>query len=111
MAEVKKNSTDVKAHINERLDSLMAKVDLGFGVMLIDQLTQRINLTAREYSLELESMIDRLQRNAETNEELLDRIRKRYENADESAPGVPDEEDDGVTEWERRLAQLEGPSN
>lgn len=92
------------------MSSLMEKIDSRFGAVLIDHLIERLDITAREYIGELESMVLRLQRNAETNEELLERIKNRYDQTDDTQVAVPDENDDGVTEWEKRLAQLEGPS-
>ena len=55
-------------------------------------------------------MVERLQQNSETNEELLERIRMQYRNVNDTGTGAVDEEDDGITEWEKRLAQIESSS-
>ena len=110
MADEKPNLSDQAAYAAGKINALVDNLNPGFGVALIDQLMRRIDHTAREFTAELNTMIERLQQNSETNEELLVRIRQRYLSVADAATGAIDEEDDGVTEWEKRLAQLESSS-
>ena len=110
MTDEKQNISDQRAYAAGKITALVETLNPGFGVALVDQLIRRIEFTAREYTAELEVMVERLAQNSETNEELLSRIRQRHQRVSESALGIIDEEDDGVTEWEKRLAQLESSS-
>ena len=110
MAEEKSILSDQGSYAAGKINALVENLNSGFGIALIDQLIRRIDHTAREFTTELNTMIARLQQNSETNEELLVRIRQRYLSVTDAATGAIDEEDDGVTEWEKRLAQLESSS-
>ncbi|MCH7573720.1 MAG: hypothetical protein IIA59_01220 [Candidatus Marinimicrobia bacterium] len=110
MTDPKSNLSDQESYAKGKNDALVENLNPGFGVALIDQLIHRIEYTTREFDAELAGMVERLQQNSETNEELLERIRTQYRNVSDTGTGVVDEEDDGITEWEKRLAQIESSS-
>ncbi len=89
-----------------KIDRLVEKVDEGYGKVLIEQLTQRLDLAATEFSKEIEDLVERLNENTATQEELLSRIKGGSipPSEDESLPRESDKE---ITEWEKRLTRLE----
>lgn len=91
----------------ERVQTLVDQVDEGYGKALIEQLMQRLDLAARDFASEIDVLVERLKRNAATQEELRDRIRQRDSDQGLEALPVADLGDDEITEWEKRLANLE----
>ena len=89
-----------------KIDRLVEKVDEGYGKVLIEQLTQRLDLAATEFSKEIEDLVERLNENTATQEELLGRIKggAMLPAEDQS---VPLESDKEITEWEKRLTRIE----
>ncbi len=99
------------AHQDERISALVERVDEGYGQALVELLIQRLELSVREFEEEITQLVDRLRHNAAARGELLDRIKHSAAGepaTGEAAPGAPMED---VPEWERRLAELEGPAN
>ena len=107
MADQKTNLSDQQSYATGKISALVENLNPGFGVALIEQLIHRIEYTTREFDAELAGMVERLQQNSETNEELLERIRMQYRNVSDTGAAAIDEDDDGITEWEKRLAQIE----
>ena len=100
---------DKAVYIKDKVEALVDQVDGGYGMALVEQLLQRMEITAKEFLAEVETLVNRLKQNAAAQEELLDRIRKS-ERA--GAPGDPYAEEgpeEEITEWEQRLARLEEP--
>jgi len=89
-----------------KIDRLVEKVDEGYGKVLIEQLTQRLDLAATEFSKEIEDLVERLNENTATQEELLGRIKGGAILSSEDQP-VPRESDKEITEWEKRLTRIE----
>ena len=102
---------DNAAHQDERVKVLVEQVDEGYGQALVEQLIQRLEQTVREFEVEVTQLLERLHHNAATQEELLDRIKQQSEPStragDADRAGLEEE----IPEWERRLAELEGPSD
>ena len=91
----------------ERVQALVDQVDEGYGKALIEQLMQRLDLAAHDFANEIDELVDRLKRNSATQEELRDRIRQRDSEEGPEASTAADLGDDEITEWEKRLANLE----
>ncbi len=91
----------------ERVQALVDQIDEGYGKALIEQLLQRLDLAARDFASEIDELVERLKRNAATQEELRDRIRQSDSDQGPEAHPVADLGDDEITEWEKRLANLE----
>ncbi|MEE9465382.1 MAG: hypothetical protein V3W14_07415 [Candidatus Neomarinimicrobiota bacterium] len=91
----------------ERVKSLVDQVNEGHGKALIEQLVHRLDLTARDFTAEIDELVERLKRNAATQEELRIRIRQQDPDRALEVQQVPETSDDEVTEWEIRLARLE----
>lgn len=91
----------------ERVQALVDQVDEGYGKALIEQLMQRLDLAAQDFAEEIDELVDRLKRNSATQEELRDRIRQRDSGEGPDASTAEDLGDDEITEWEKRLANLE----
>ncbi len=89
-----------------KIDHLVEKVDEGYGKILIDQLTDRLDLAATEFGKEIEDLVERLGESTATQEELLGRIKGGAILPTVDQPGTI-EGDKEVTEWEKRLTRLE----
>ncbi len=91
----------------ERVQALVDQVDEGYGKALIEQLLQRLDLAAHDFANEIDGLVERLKRNAATQEELRDRIRQSESDQGQEAQPPADLGGDEITEWEKRLANLE----
>lgn len=107
MSEEDLTHPDPEAHLAEKLNTLVALVDEGYGKALLDQLIQRLEITVKEFTDEISALVDHLRQNASTQEELLEMIRKQ--DLTKAAPGAAamGGRGEGLTEWERRLAESE----
>ena len=91
----------------ERVQTLVDQGDEGYGKALVEQLMQRLDLAARDFVSEIDELVERLKNNAATQEELRDRIRQRDSDRGLEDQPVADLGGDEITEWEKRLANLE----
>ena len=107
MNKGKTSSTAGVIDPKERVQALVDQVDEGYGKALIEQLMQRLDLAAQDFIAEIGELVERLKRNAATQEELRDRIRRRDSDQEPGAHPVADLNEDEITEWEKRLASLE----
>ena len=109
----KPDQIDQAGETDARILAVVEKLDPGFGAVLIEQLVRRIDNTVDEFNSEFEELVSRLADNFATQEELTARIRKRDDVApEEEAAHVPEDDgEEGLTEWEKRLAKLEKPSD
>lgn len=107
------DQTDQAGETDARILAVVEKLNPGFGAVLIEQLVRRIDNTIDEFNREFEELVNRLTENYATQEELTARIRKRADATpeEETAQLPEDEGEDGLTEWEKRLAKLEEPSD
>lgn len=97
------------AYLGDKVEALIDQIDAGYGMALIEQLIQRMEITTKEFLAEVEALVDRLKQNAATQEELLDRIRKT-DRTGAQIGALPEEgPEEEITEWEKRLARLEEP--
>ena len=97
------------AYIEEKVEALVDQVDVGYGMALIEQLIQRLEITTKEFLAEVEALMDRLKQNAAAQEELLGRIRKSDRAGAQGGPIAEEGPQEEITEWEKRLARLEEP--
>ncbi len=105
-----KGKTSPKTEVidpKERVQALVDQVDEGYGRALVEQLMQRLDLAARDFAAEIDELLERLKNNAATQEELRDRIRQHDSDQGLEAQPVADLGGDEITEWEKRLANLE----
>jgi len=95
------------ACLNEKVNALVVQVDEGYGEVLLEQLIHRLELTVRDFVIEADGLVERLKQNANTQEELLGKIKSQDIIAGPAGliPQVSPEEE--VPEWEQRLADLE----
>ncbi|MBA7595020.1 MAG: hypothetical protein GH143_05705 [Calditrichaeota bacterium] len=95
------------AYLNEKVNALVVQVDEGYGEVLLEQLIHRMELTVRDFVIEADGLVERLKQNANTQEELLGKIKSQDIIAGPAGliPQVSPEEE--VPEWEQRLADLE----
>jgi len=95
------------ACLNEKVNTLVVQVDEGYGEVLLEQLIHRMELTVRDFVIEADGLVERLKQNANTQEELLGKIKSQDIIAGPAGliPQVSPEEE--VPEWEQRLADLE----
>ena len=98
------------AYLNEKVNALVVQVDEGYGEVLLEQLIHRMELTVRDFAIEADGLVERLKQNANTQEELLGKIKSQDIIAGPAGliPQASPEEE--VPEWEQRLADLEKPA-
>lgn len=106
MARITAKNMDRGEVAQTNIDRLVEKVDEGYGKVLIEQLTDRLDVVASEFSKEIEDLVERLSENTATQEELLGRIKGGSILTDEDQ-AVPRESEQEITEWEKRLTRLE----
>ena len=99
------------AYIEEKVEALVDQVDVGYGMALIEQLIQRLEITTKEFLAEVGALMDRLKQNAAAQEELLGRIRKSDRSGAQVGPIAEEGPEEEITEWEKRLARLEEPDD
>lgn len=105
-----KGSSAVKSNVidpQEKVQSLVDQVNEGHGRALIEQLVQRLDMTAQDFTAEISGLVERLKRNAATQEELRNRIRQQEPEQGLAIQPGSDLGDDEITEWEKRLARLD----
>jgi len=93
--------------LNEKVNALVVQVDEGYGEVLLEQLIHRMELTVRDFVTQVDELVERLKQNANTQEELLGKIKSQDIIAGPTGliPQISPEEE--VPEWEQRLADLE----
>ncbi|UCH63441.1 MAG: hypothetical protein JSU77_03020 [Fidelibacterota bacterium] len=93
--------------LNEKVNALVVQVEEGYGEALLEQLIHRMELTVRDFVIEVDGLVERLKQSATTQEELLGKIKSQDTIAGPAGliPQVSPEEE--VPEWEQRLADLE----
>ena len=110
MNEAVSSRSTQAAYLEDKVEALVDQVDAGYGMALIGQLIQRMEITTKEFLAEVEALVDRLKQNAATQEELLDRIRKTDRAGEQGSPLPEEGPEEEITEWEKRLARLEEPA-
>jgi len=98
---------DQQAHLDEKVAALVEQVDEGYGKALIEQLIRRMELTVRDFTSEIDQLVERLKHNADTQEELLGKIKRKSIITEPAELTSEDISDEDIPEWERRLADLE----
>lgn len=105
-----KGSSAAKSNVidpQEKVQSLVDQVNEGHGRALIEQLVQRLDMTAQDFTAEINGLVERLKHNAATQEELRNRIRQQEPEQGLAIQPGSDLGDDEITEWEKRLARLD----
>ena len=111
MAKQEKSlESDQHALAMGKITAFIERLDPGYGEALVQQLINRMESTAGEFQFELEALLGRLKQNAATQEELLGRIRKRDAPEKDEGITIAEDDDETITEWEKRLAELEASS-
>ena len=110
MSPVESQVPDPNSLLEEKLNSLVELVDEGYGRVLVEQLVQRLEITAHEFQYEVEALVEQLRQNAVAQEELLGKIKEqeRLEGQAQSAPERSLIEE--IPEWEKKLTELEKSS-
>ncbi len=93
--------------LNEKVNALVVQVDEGYGAVLLEQLIHRMELTVLAFVTEVDRLVERLKQNADTQEELLGKIKSQDIIVGPTGliPRMSPEEE--VPEWEQRLVDLE----
>lgn len=102
--------TDQHVLARGKITAFIERLDPGYGEALIQQLISRMESSTEEFKSELETLLGHLEQNAATQEELLGRIRKRDAAGKDDGVTIATDDDEGITEWEKRLANLEASS-
>ncbi len=99
---------DQRAHLDEKVSALVEQVDEGYGKALLEQLLRRMELTVKDFTNEIDQLVERLKHNADTQEELLGKIKRKSIITGPAELASEDISAEDIPEWERRLADLEG---
>ena len=99
---------DQQAHLDEKVTALVEQVDEGYGKALLEQLIRRMELTVKDFTSEIDQLVEHLKQNADTQEELLGKIKRKSIITGPAEHTSADISDEDIPEWERRLADLEG---
>lgn len=99
---------DREIYLEEKLNALTNLVDDGYGQALLNELMIRLEGTSGEFVQEAKNLLEQLRQNAETKEELLDKIKKRESTETSGSIISPEYSEEGMAEWEKKLASLEG---
>ncbi len=99
---------DRENYLEEKINALTSLVDDGYGQALLNELMIRLEGASEEFIQEAKNLLEQLRQSAETQEELLDKIKKRESTEAMGSILTPGFSDEGMTEWEKKLASLEG---
>lgn len=99
---------DRENYLEEKINALTSLVDDGYGQALLNELMIRLEGTTTEFVNEAKNLLEQLRQNAETQEELLDKIKKRESTEALDSILTLGDSEESMTEWEKKLASLEG---
>ena len=111
-----------KQYLSEKLDDLLEGINDSYGTILMEELLSRLELTVKDFNDEMKTLCGQLVKQEEERQQLLEMLKSSagmpapasgaapVEGGDEiiDAPPVePDEPEEDIPEWEKKLAKLE----
>ena len=104
-----------KHYLSEKLDDLLEGINDSYGTLLMEELLSRLELTVKDFNVEMNNLCDELVKKEKDRQQLLEIIK-----TSDTTPGSlktpkqtnisnikPEELEDDAPEWEKKLAKLE----
>jgi chromosome segregation ATPase len=110
-----------KKYLSEKLDDLLDGINDSYGTLLMEELLTRLELTVKDFNEEMKTLCDQLVTKEKERQQLLEMLKSTDglpapaagvqveatpQNA-EVSPVLPEEPEENVPEWEKKLAKLE----
>ena len=111
-----------KQYLSEKLDDLLEGINDSYGTILMEELLSRLELTVKDFNDEMKTLCGQLVKQEKERQQLLEMLKSSagmpapvsgaasVEGGDEisDAPPIePDEPEEDIPEWEKKLAKLE----
>ena len=111
-----------KQYLSEKLDDLLEGINDSYGTILMEELLSRLELTVKDFNDEMKTLCGQLVKKEQERQQLLEMLKSSadvpapasgaepVEGGDEisDAPPIePDEPEEDIPEWEKKLAKLE----
>ena len=111
-----------KQYLSEKLDDLLEGINDSYGTILMEELLSRLELTVKDFNDEMKTLCGQLVKKEQERQQLLEMLKSSagmpapasgvapVEGGGEisDAPPVePDEPEEDIPEWEKKLAKLE----
>ena len=115
-----------KSYLTEKLNDLIKGINENYGTILLDELINRLEITIRDFNDEMKDLCDKLVNKEKERQQILDLIKtgdsavgisnesplesqdelsNKEESSNLDSNEIPSE--DELTEWEKKLSQLE----
>ncbi len=110
-----------KKYLSEKLDDLLDGINDSYGTLLMEELLTRLELTVKDFNEEMKTLCDQLVTKEKERQQFLEMLKSSeglpapdagvpVESASQNAEiqsVMPEEPEENVPEWEKKLAKLE----
>ena len=115
-----------KSYLTEKLNDLIKGINENYGTVLLDELVNRLEITIRDFNDEMKDLCDKLVNKEKERQQILDLIKTgdggiEMPNDSQGGNGTNESQsdkqsvgdldtpisEDELTEWEKKLSQLE----
>jgi len=104
-----------KEYLTDKLEDLLGGINDSYGVILMQELLDRLELTIKDFNDEVKVLCAQLVKKQEERQQLMDMLVnegadnfKLMANKSSSSKDIPeDEKDADLSAWERKLSKLE----
>ena len=110
-----------KEYLTEKLDDLLSGINESYGMVLMQELLDRLELTIKDFNEEVKALCDQLVKKQEERQHLMDMLTSdnsdsfKITNIDDDKNKILknennkliNEEDKDIPAWEKKLSKLE----
>ena len=112
-----------KQYLSEKLDDLLVGINDSYGILLMEELLARLELTVKDFNDEMKVLCDELVTKEKERQQLMEMLKTTDGLPESASDGAPAAQDAGqpaeaafveteelgedVPEWEKKLAKLE----
>ena len=113
-----------KKYLSEKLDDLLEGINDSYGTLLMEELLSRLELAVKDFNDEIKTLCDQLVTKEKERQQLLEMLKTtdtipappadKGETQNEASTELPDaqhqmpeEPEEDIPEWEKKLAKLE----
>ena len=111
-----------KQYLSEKLDDLLEGINDSYGTILMEELLSRLELTVKDFNDEMKTLCGQLVKQEQERQQLLEMLKSTAgmpaptsgaapleggEEISDAPPAEPDEPEEDIPEWEKKLAKLE----
>ena len=104
-----------KKYLSDKLDDLLEGINSSYGVILMEELLNRLELTIMDFNNEMKTLCDQLVNKQKERQHLLEMLNygeRIPSNISTKMPGhkgttASEASDTDIPDWERKLAKLE----